>query len=151
MQIAPNTLNKAFNNLQAQFAKKDEQTGFGDVFNALILDKNHQKNIQSSGDANPLYDPASFLANLSKLGAGSLLAMINDEKIKTKIDEKRAELEKSLNVDELSGKEKIAALASIEETLSEYKKQLLEEIKAASEAQKELEASKKEPLNALLA
>ena len=54
------------------------------------------------------------------------VTMMNNEKIQEEIERKRAELLKSLDTQNMSPEDKAAALASIEETLSRYKKELQE-------------------------
>lgn len=65
------------------------------------------------------------------------------DKIKEKIEEKRAELAEIFEVAKLSGDEKARTIASIEEMLEAYKKQLLEQMQAAKELEDEKQAQKR--------
>ena len=74
-----------------------------------------------------------FKKDLEELGPLRLAFKLNMDKIKEKIEEKRAEL---------SGDEKAKTIASIEEMLEAYKKQLLEQMQAAKELEDEKQAQK---------
>ena len=74
-----------------------------------------------------------FKKDLEELGPLRLAFKLNMDKIKEKIEEKRAELTKLFEVAKLSGDEKARTIASIEEMLEAYKKQLLEQMQAAKE------------------
>ena len=52
--------------------------------------------------------------------------MMNSDRIKEQIDLKRAELLKALDMHNMSPKDKAAALASVEDSLDRYKKDLQE-------------------------
>ena len=71
---------------------------------------------------------------------------LNMDKIKQKIEEKRAELVQIFEVAKLSGDEKARTIASIEEMLEAYKKQLLEQMQAAKELEDEKQAQKSHQL-----
>ena len=77
-----------------------------------------------------------FKKDLEELGPLRLAFKLNMDKIKEKIEEKRAELTKLFEVAKLSGDEKARTIASIEEMLEAYKKQLLEQMQAAKELER---------------
>ena len=83
-----------------------------------------------------------FKKDLEELGPLRLAFKLNMDKIKEKIEEKRAELAKIFKLAELSGDEKARTIASIEEMLEAYKKQLLEQMQAAKELEDEKQAKK---------
>lgn len=68
----------------------------------------------------------NFKDNIMQYGIMATVTMMNNEKIQEEIERKRAELLKSLDTQNMSPEDKAAALASIEETLSRYKKELQE-------------------------
>ena len=68
----------------------------------------------------------NFKDNNMQYGIMATVTMMNNEKIQEEIERKRAELLKSLDTQNMSPEDKAAALASIEETLSRYKKELQE-------------------------
>ena len=83
-----------------------------------------------------------FKKDLEELGPLRLAFKLNMDKIKEKIEEKRAELAQIFEVVKLSGDEKARTIASIEEMLEAYKKQLLEQMQAAKELENEKQAQK---------
>ena len=83
-----------------------------------------------------------FKKDLEELGPLRLAFKLNMDKIKEKIEEKRAELVQIFEVAKLSGDEKARTIASIEEMLEAYKKQLLEQMQAAKELEDEKQAQK---------
>lgn len=83
-----------------------------------------------------------FKKDLEELGPLRLAFKLNMDKIKEKIEEKRAELAQIFKLAELSGDEKARTIASIEEMLEAYKKQLLEQMQAAKELEDEKQAQK---------
>ena len=83
-----------------------------------------------------------FKKDLEELGPLRLAFKLNMDKIKEKIEEKRAELTELFKLAELSGDEKARTIASIEEMLEAYKKQLLEQMQAAKELEDEKQAQK---------
>ena len=83
-----------------------------------------------------------FKKDLEELGPLRLAFKLNMDKIKEKIEEKRAELAQLFKLAELSGDEKARTIASIEEMLEAYKKQLLEQMQAAKELEDEKQAQK---------
>ncbi|MDD7324135.1 MAG: hypothetical protein SOU37_03455 [Campylobacter lanienae] len=83
-----------------------------------------------------------FKKDLDELGPLRLAFKLNMDKIKEKIEEKRAELAQLFKLAELSGDEKARTIASIEEMLEAYKKQLLEQMQAAKELEDEKQAQK---------
>ncbi|MDY6187454.1 MAG: hypothetical protein SPH77_01290 [Campylobacter sp.] len=83
-----------------------------------------------------------FKKDLEELDPLRLAFKLNMDKIKEKIEEKRAELAKIFKLAELSGDEKARTIASIEEMLEAYKKQLLEQMQAAKELEDEKQAQK---------
>ena len=68
----------------------------------------------------------NFKDNIMQYGIMATVTMMNNEKIQEEIERKRAELLKSLDTQNMSPEDKAAALASIEEPLSRYKKELQE-------------------------
>ncbi len=101
----------------------------------------------------PKRDPAvvDFLEKLTSYGAASYLQQLNFEKIEKLLEEKREELKKSLGLDEnsippLEGTDRKNALASLEDMMSAYAKELMERM----EAKAELEERKKSPIAFLL-
>lgn len=78
-----------------------------------------------------------FKKDLEELGPLRLAFKLNMDKIKQKVEEKRAELAEIFEVTKLSGNEKAKTIASIEEMLEAYKKQLLEQMQAAKELEDE--------------
>ncbi|MDY5304623.1 MAG: hypothetical protein SPH02_06900 [Campylobacter sp.] len=83
-----------------------------------------------------------FKKDLEELDPLRLAFKLNMDKIKEKIEEKRAELAQLFKLAELSGDEKARTIASIEEMLEAYKKQLLEQMQAAKELEDEKQAQK---------
>ena len=83
-----------------------------------------------------------FKKDLEELGPLRLAFKLNMDKIKQKVEEKRAELVQIFEVAKLSGDEKARKIASIEEMLEAYKKQLLEQMQAAKELEDEKQAQK---------
>lgn len=83
-----------------------------------------------------------FKKDLEELGPLRLAFKLNMDKIKEKIEEKRAELAQLFKLAELSGNEKARTIASIEEMLEAYKKQLLEQMQAVKELEDEKQAQK---------
>ena len=83
-----------------------------------------------------------FKKDLEELGPLRLAFKLNMDKRKEKVEERRAELTKLFEVAELSGDEKARTIASIEEMLEAYKKQLLEQMQAAKELEDEKQAQK---------
>ena len=83
-----------------------------------------------------------FKKDLEELGPLHLAFKLNMDKIKEKVEEKRAELAQLFKLAELSGDEKARTIASIEEMLEAYKKQLLEQMQAAKELEDEKQAQK---------
>lgn len=74
-----------------------------------------------------------FKKDLEELGPLRLAFKLNMDKIKQKIEEKRAELMELYNVTNLSGEEKAKTIAAIEEMVEAFKKQLLEQMQAVKE------------------
>ena len=68
----------------------------------------------------------NFKDNIMQYGIMATLTMMNNEKIQEEIERKRAELLKSLDTQNMSPEDEAKALASIEETLNRYKKELQE-------------------------
>ena len=89
---------------------------FSDILNEMI-----------SADTKDNIDiTQNFKDNIMQYGIMATVTMMNNEKIQEEIERKRAELLKSLDTQNMSPEDKAAALASIEETLSRYKKELQE-------------------------
>ena len=89
---------------------------FSDILNEMI-----------SADTKDNIDiTQNFKDNIMQYGIMATVTMMNNEKIQEEIERKRAELLKSLDTQNMSPEDTAAALASIEETLSRYKKELQE-------------------------
>ncbi|MDY6056346.1 MAG: hypothetical protein SPI60_00880 [Campylobacter lanienae] len=89
---------------------------FSDILNEMIsIDTKDSADITQN-----------FKDNIMQYGIMATVTMMNNEKIQEEIERKRAELLKSLDTQNMSPEDKAAALASIEETLSRYKKELQE-------------------------
>ena len=89
---------------------------FSDILNEMI-----------SADTKDNIDiTQNFKDNIMQYGIMATVTMMNNEKIQEEIERKRAELLKSHDTQNMSPEDKAAALASIEETLSRYKKELQE-------------------------
>ena len=67
-----------------------------------------------------------FRQNIAQNGIMAAINMMNSDRIKEQIDLKRAELLKALDTHNMSPKDKAAALASVEDSLDRYKKDLQE-------------------------
>ena len=104
-----------------------------------LKEKRSGKNSEFS---KPLAKVEQFKKDLEELGPLRLAFKLNMDKIKEKIEEKRAELAQLFKLAELSGDEKARTIASIEEMLEAYKKQLLEQMQAAKELEDEKQAQK---------
>lgn len=140
-------------NLQAQLTSTDKNAQAKITEFASELEKQLINTIKSKKAEEPKRDPevVSFLEKLTSHGAVSYLQQLNLEKIEKLLEEKREELKKSLGLDEnavspLEGVDRENALASLEEMLSAYAKELMERM----EAKEELEGRKKSPLASLL-
>ena len=83
-----------------------------------------------------------FKKDLEELGPLRLAFKLNMDKIKEKIEEKRAELAQLFIFSFFFCFEKDKTIASIEEMLEAYKKQLLEQMQAAKELEDEKQAQK---------
>ena len=89
---------------------------FSDILNEMI----------STDTKDSIDITQNFKDNIMQYGIMATVTMMNNEKIQEEIERKRAELLKSLDTQNMSPEDKAAALASIEETLSRYKKELQE-------------------------
>lgn len=105
-----------------------KQTQDNSDFSA-ILDETLQENKKDEG---VFIDTESFLRTLMENGAQKTLMDINEAKIKAKVKEKELELMEDLKRKNLSGEQKVQALAEIQEILAQYRKQLMEEASARS-------------------
>ena len=85
---------------------------FSDILNEMI----------STDTKDSIDITQNFKDNIMQYGIMATVTMMNNEKIQEEIERKRAELLKSLDTQNMSPEDKAAALASIEETLSRYKK-----------------------------
>lgn len=111
--------------------------------NTTLLTSSEQKiSGKNSEFSKALAKVEQFKKDLDELGPLRLAFKLNMDKIKEKIEEKRAELAKLFKLAELSGDEKARTIASIEEMLEAYKKQLLEQMQAAKELEDEKQAQK---------
>ena len=89
---------------------------FSDILNEMI----------STDTKDSIDITQNFKDNIMQYGIMATVTMMNHEKIQEETERKRAELLKSLDTQNMSPEDKAAALASIEETLSRYKKELQE-------------------------
>ena len=89
---------------------------FSDILNEMI----------STDTKDSIDITQNFKDNIMQYGIMATVTMMNNEKIQEEIERKRAELLKSLDTQNMSPEDKAAALASVEETLSRYKKELQE-------------------------
>lgn len=111
--------------------------------NTTLLTSSEQKiSGKNSEFSKALAKVEQFKKDLDELGPLRLAFKLNMDKIKEKIEEKRAELAQLFKLAELSGDEKARTIASIEEMLEAYKKQLLEQMQAAKELEDEKQAQK---------
>ena len=111
--------------------------------NTTLLTSSEQKISGKNSEFNKtLAKVEQFKKDLEELGPLRLAFKLNIDKIKEKIEEKRAELAQLFKLAELSGNEKAKTIASIEEMLEAYKKQLLEQMQAAKELEDEKQAQK---------
>jgi len=111
------------------------------------LERQLMQTIKSQAPAPEAEDPeiTAFKEQLTSMGAAALFQHFNMEKIEKLLEEKRKELEKAFDVENLGGEEKAKALASIESILQDYAKELQERLAA----KRELE-DQKSPLASLL-
>ena len=111
--------------------------------NTTLFTSSEQKISGKNGEfSKTLAKVEQFKKDLEELGPSRLAFKLNMDKIKEKIEEKRAELAQLFKLAELSGDEKARTIASIEEMLEAYKKQLLEQMQAAKELEDEKQAQK---------
>ncbi|EAJ1231314.1 hypothetical protein YY92_00845 [Campylobacter fetus] len=103
----------------------DDDNSFGDTLTILVSQSSSNDNPSNS---NKIDTVEKFLENLSKYGSAVTLININQQKIDEKLEQKRQELMASLDVENLSDEDKAKAIASINETLEDYKKQLEKEM-----------------------
>ncbi|ARQ97517.1 hypothetical protein CLAN_0771 [Campylobacter lanienae NCTC 13004] len=113
MQVT-NNLSIYNSDYKATISKSNDD--FSDILNEMI-----------STDTKDSVDiTQNFKDNIMQYGIMATVTMMNNEKIQEEIERKRAELLKSLDTQNMSPEDKAAALASIEETLNRYKKELQE-------------------------
>lgn len=111
--------------------------------NTTLFTSSEQKISGKNGEfSKTLAKVEQFKKDLEELGPLRLAFKLNMDKIKEKVEEKRAELAEIFEVAKLSGDEKARTIASIEEMLEAYKKQLLEQMQAAKELEDEKQAQK---------
>ena len=111
--------------------------------NTALFTSSEQKISGKNGEfSKTLAKVEQFKKDLEELGPLRLAFKLNMDKIKEKIEEKRAELTELFKLTELSGDEKARTIASIEEMLEAYKKQLLEQMQAVKELEDEKQAQK---------
>ncbi|MDY3133761.1 MAG: hypothetical protein SOW11_07210 [Campylobacter lanienae] len=110
------TNNLSIYNSDYKAATSKSNDDFSDILNEMIsIDTKDSADITQN-----------FKDNIMQYGIMATVTMMNNEKIQEEIERKRAELLKSLDTQNMSPEDKAAALASIEETLSRYKKELQE-------------------------
>ncbi|MDD7513897.1 MAG: hypothetical protein PUK08_01595 [Campylobacter lanienae] len=113
MQVT-NSLSIYNSDYKATTSKSNDD--FSDILNEMI----------STDTKDSIDITQNFKDNIMQYGIMATVTMMNNEKIQEEIERKRAELLKSLDTQNMSPEDKAAALASIEETLSRYKKELQE-------------------------
>ncbi|MCI5540213.1 MAG: hypothetical protein MR376_06580 [Campylobacter lanienae] len=113
MQVT-NSLSIYNSDYKATTSKSNDD--FSDILNEMI----------STDTKDNIDITQNFKDNIMQYGIMATVTMMNNEKIQEEIERKRAELLKSLDTQNMSPEDKAAALASIEETLSRYKKELQE-------------------------
>lgn len=126
------TMLNATSNTQTKAATP---TDFQTEFQRQLID-----NLKSTEDISTTKSDASveeFKRQLSSMGAAKYLQEQNAEKIEALIAKKKEELMGSLGLGSdakppLSGKEQKTALETLDKLLSDYKKQLLEQMQASS-------------------
>lgn len=110
------TNNLSIYNSDYKAATSKSNDDFSDILNEMIsIDTKDSADITQN-----------FKDNIMQYGIMATVTMMNNEKIQEEIERKRAELLKSLDTQNMSPEDKAAALASIEETLNRYKKELQE-------------------------
>lgn len=107
--------------------------------NSSLLTSSEIKKIsgKNSEFSETLAKVEQFKKDLEELGPLRLAFKLNMDKIKEKVEEKRAELMELYDVANLIGDEKAKTISAIEEMLEAYKKQLLEQMQAAKELEEE--------------
>lgn len=78
-----------------------------------------------------------FKNDLFSYGPAGMAYKLNMDKIAEKLEKKRAELEASYDIKNLSGDELKFALRAIEDMMKAYQKELSEQMKAMSELEKQ--------------
>ncbi|MBE0496113.1 MAG: hypothetical protein IBX45_06855 [Campylobacterales bacterium] len=132
--------------VQSLTPSKQDSDAKSDAFSAE-LERQLMQAIKGQSPVKKEEDPevVAFKERLTSLGATAFFQQFNMEKIEKLIEEKREALKESFNVDGLEGKERVEALAKIEEILQEFAKELQERLAAKQELEE-----KKSPLASLL-
>ena len=111
-------VNNNLNSYTQYTSKSQSNNDFSDILEQM------SSNLTDGSNSSDITQ--NFKDNIMQYGIMATIAMINNDKIKEQIERKRAELLKALDMQNMSPKDKAAALASIEDTLSRYKKELQE-------------------------
>lgn len=113
MQI--NNISKYQNEVYGTSKHYKSDAEFKDILSQMLQSDNKSSSVDSVD---------TFRDNINKYGIMNTVNIMNNEKIEKQLEIKRAELLKALDVSNMNPSDKAAALASIEETLDRYKKDL---------------------------
>ena len=140
-------------NLNTQLTSGEKNTQAKITEFASELEKQLINTIKTQKPEEPKRDEevVAFLEQLTSYGAVSYVQQLNLEKIEKLLEEKREQLKESLGLGEgtnppLEGSARDNALASLEDIMSDYAKELMQRL----EAKAELEDKSKSPLASLL-
>ncbi|ARR00640.1 MULTISPECIES: hypothetical protein [Campylobacter] len=111
-------VNNNLNSYTQYISKSQSNSDFSDILEQM------SSNLTDGSNSSDITQ--NFKDNIMQYGIMATITMMNNDKIKEQIERKRAELLKALDMQNMSPKDKAAALASIEDTLSRYKKELQE-------------------------
>lgn len=111
-------VNNNLNSYTQYISKSQSNNDFSDILEQM------SSNLTDGSNSSDITQ--NFKENIMQYGIMATITMMNNDKIKEQIERKRAELLKALDMQNMSPKDKAAALASIEDTLSRYKKELQE-------------------------
>lgn len=113
MQI--NNISKYQNEVYGTSKHYESDVEFKDILSQML---------QSDSKSSSVDSVDTFRDNINKYGIMNTVNIMNNEEIEKQLEIKRAELLKALDVSNMNPSDKAAALASIEETLDRYKKDL---------------------------
>jgi len=132
MQVS--NINSLANTQQVFSSKNQSVDTFEKMIERQLLSMLEEQNPKEEKDP----EIEKFRQDLKSYGALAFYQKLNLEKIEKLIEEKKEELKKSLGLDDtkqppLEGQDKLDALQTLDEMLSSYTKQLLEQMQARSE------------------